>query len=95
MVTRVKSFDGSRKANTTAIVAYKINEGKMKQSIRLYSLISLSLLMLPVAEMNKTYRLNLSVLVKNIKNKLKPKKKPPKPRQPSNCRHDQKTRQNP
>ena len=46
MVTRVKSFDGSRKANTTAIVAYKINEGKMKKSIRLYSLISMSLLML-------------------------------------------------
>lgn len=46
MVTRVKSFDGSRKANTTAIVAYTINEGKMKKSIRLYSLISMSLLML-------------------------------------------------
>ena len=46
MVTRVKSFDSSRKAKTTTIVAYTINEGKMKQSIRLYSLISLSFLML-------------------------------------------------
>ena len=50
MVTRVKSFDGSRKANTTAIVAYTINEGKMKKSIRLYSLISMSLLMLACSQ---------------------------------------------
>ena len=46
MVARIKSFDDSSKANTTAIVAYTINEGKMKQSIRLYSLICLSLLII-------------------------------------------------